>query len=98
MSSVSTPTEGTAVLFRRVERHFGTVKGSRRRRLNIVAGEFFAMLGPSGSGKTTCLRLIAGFDQPTAGHIEISAKPLKAFRPIAARLTPSSRTTPFFRI
>ena len=39
--------------------------------LDIVAGEFFAMLGPSGSGKTTCLRLIAGFDQPTAGHIEI---------------------------
>ena len=29
------------------------------------------MLGPSGSGKTTCLRLIAGFEQPTAGHIEI---------------------------
>ena len=29
------------------------------------------MLGPSGSGKTTCLRLIAGFDQPTGGHIEI---------------------------
>ena len=29
------------------------------------------MLGPSGSGKTTCLRLIAGFDQPTSGHIEI---------------------------
>ena len=31
-------------------------------------GEFFAMLGPSGSGKTTCLRLIAGFEQPTAGR------------------------------
>ena len=29
------------------------------------------MLGPSGSGKTTCLRLIAGFEQPTSGHIEI---------------------------
>ena len=29
------------------------------------------MLGPSGSGKTTCLRLIAGFEQPDAGHIEI---------------------------
>ena len=29
------------------------------------------MLGPSGSGKTTCLRLIAGFEQPTGGHIEI---------------------------
>ena len=39
--------------------------------LDIPPGEFFAMLGPSGSGKTTCLRLIAGFEQPTAGHIEI---------------------------
>jgi putative spermidine/putrescine transport system ATP-binding protein len=66
MSSVS-----TAVLFRRVERHFGAVKAVDGVDLNIVAGEFFAMLGPSGSGKTTCLRLIAGFDQPTAGHIEI---------------------------
>jgi putative spermidine/putrescine transport system ATP-binding protein len=39
--------------------------------LDVVPGEFFAMLGPSGSGKTTCLRLIAGFEQPTSGHIEI---------------------------
>jgi putative spermidine/putrescine transport system ATP-binding protein len=39
--------------------------------LDIAEGEFFAMLGPSGSGKTTCLRLIAGFEQPTSGHIEI---------------------------
>jgi putative spermidine/putrescine transport system ATP-binding protein len=39
--------------------------------LDIAPGEFFAMLGPSGSGKTTCLRLIAGFEQPSAGHIEI---------------------------
>jgi putative spermidine/putrescine transport system ATP-binding protein len=39
--------------------------------MTIGEGEFFAMLGPSGSGKTTCLRLIAGFDQPTSGHIEI---------------------------
>jgi putative spermidine/putrescine transport system ATP-binding protein len=39
--------------------------------LDIAPGEFFAMLGPSGSGKTTCLRLIAGFEQPTAGSISI---------------------------
>jgi putative spermidine/putrescine transport system ATP-binding protein len=71
MSSVSIPSEVTAVLFRRVERHFDAVKAVDGVDLNIVAGEFFAMLGPSGSGKTTCLRLIAGFDQPTAGHIEI---------------------------
>ena len=32
------------------------------------------MLGPSGSGKTTCLRLIAGFEQPTAGYVVIHGK------------------------
>ncbi|MFQ6550406.1 ABC transporter ATP-binding protein [Aestuariibius sp. 2305UL40-4] len=39
--------------------------------LEIGAGEFFAFLGPSGSGKTTCLRLIAGFEQPTYGTLSI---------------------------
>jgi putative spermidine/putrescine transport system ATP-binding protein len=61
----------TAVLFSRVSRHFGSVKAVDAVDLAIPEGEFFAMLGPSGSGKTTCLRLIAGFEQPTAGHIEI---------------------------
>ena len=37
--------------------------------LEIADGEFFSMLGPSGSGKTTVLRLIAGFEQPTAGAV-----------------------------
>jgi putative spermidine/putrescine transport system ATP-binding protein len=61
----------TAVSFQNVARHFGSVKAVDGVNLDIAAGEFFAMLGPSGSGKTTCLRLIAGFEQPTAGHIEI---------------------------
>jgi putative spermidine/putrescine transport system ATP-binding protein len=39
--------------------------------VDILDGEFFTMLGPSGSGKTTCLRLIAGFDTPTSGAIEL---------------------------
>src|SRR5580693_10677505 len=37
--------------------------------LMISSGEFFSLLGPSGCGKTTTLRLIAGFEQPTAGRI-----------------------------
>ena len=37
--------------------------------LNIKHGEFLTLLGPSGCGKTTLLRLIAGFEQPTAGAI-----------------------------
>jgi len=61
----------TAVLFAKVSRHFGPVKAVDAVDLAIPEGEFFAMLGPSGSGKTTCLRLIAGFEQPTEGHIEI---------------------------
>ncbi len=48
--------------------------------LDIYDGEFFSMLGPSGSGKTTTLRMIAGFELPTAGRIllhgeDVSAKP-----------------------
>ena len=60
-----------AVSFQGVSRHFGSVRAVDHVDLDIAPGEFFAMLGPSGSGKTTCLRLIAGFEQPTSGHIEI---------------------------
>ncbi len=40
--------------------------------LEIAEGEFFTMLGPSGSGKTTTLRMIAGFEEPTAGTVELA--------------------------
>ena len=60
-----------AVTFRSVSRHFGAVKAVDSVDLEIAEGEFFAMLGPSGSGKTTCLRLIAGFEQPDGGEISI---------------------------
>ena len=50
---------------------FGAVVAVDSLDLDIADGEFFSMLGPSGSGKTTVLRLIAGFDQPTAGTIEL---------------------------
>jgi putative spermidine/putrescine transport system ATP-binding protein len=67
MSTSSIP----AVRLTEVSRHFGDVKALDRIHLDIYDGEFFSMLGPSGSGKTTCLRLIAGFDQPTAGRVEL---------------------------
>ncbi|MGF7005609.1 ABC transporter ATP-binding protein [Aminobacter sp. BE322] len=60
-----------AVSFQKVSRHFGAVRAVDAVDLEIKPGEFFAMLGPSGSGKTTCLRLIAGFEQPTSGSISI---------------------------
>ncbi len=54
-----------------VSRLFGAVRALDDVSLTIASGEFFALLGPSGSGKTTCLRLIAGFDQPTAGKVTL---------------------------
>ena len=60
-----------AVRFSAVSRHFGDVKAVDNLTFDILDGEFFTMLGPSGSGKTTSLRLIAGFDQPTAGSIQL---------------------------
>ncbi|HKQ23338.1 MAG TPA: ABC transporter ATP-binding protein [Burkholderiales bacterium] len=62
---------GIAVRFAGVSRHFGDVRAVDGVSFEIHDGEFFSMLGPSGSGKTTCLRLIAGFEQPDAGNIVI---------------------------
>ena len=42
--------------------------------MEIADGEFFSMLGPSGCGKTTTLRMIAGFEEPTSGRIELAGK------------------------
>ena len=51
--------------------------------LDIAAGEFFTLLGPSGSGKTTTLRLIAGFERPDAGRIELDGVDVANLPPYA---------------
>jgi putative spermidine/putrescine transport system ATP-binding protein len=51
--------------------------------LDIRRGEFFTMLGPSGSGKTTTLRLIAGFELPDAGSVELAGRPVEHLPPYA---------------
>ena len=60
-----------AVEFHGVSRVYGAVRAVDDVSVTIHEGEFFSMLGPSGSGKTTCLRLIAGFEHPSAGSIRI---------------------------
>src|SRR4051794_4303073 len=49
--------------------------------LEIRRGEFFTLLGPSGSGKTTCLRMIAGFERPDAGSIELAGDDVSRLPP-----------------
>jgi putative spermidine/putrescine transport system ATP-binding protein len=63
-----------AVQLRGVVKHFGDVVAVAGVDLEIASGEFFAMLGPSGSGKTTILRMIAGFERPTAGTILLDGR------------------------
>ncbi|MEI7600266.1 MAG: ABC transporter ATP-binding protein [Aestuariivirga sp.] len=70
-----------AVSFQHVSRLFGQIRAVDDVSLDVPEGEFFAMLGPSGSGKTTCLRLIAGFEQPTSGHIEIFGETAEGLPP-----------------
>ena len=75
------PHMSSAVRFSNVSRRFGSVRAVDGVTLDIAPGEFFAMLGPSGSGKTTCLRLIAGFEQPDEGHIEIFGEDVSGVPP-----------------
>jgi putative spermidine/putrescine transport system ATP-binding protein len=70
-----------AIRFRGVSRSFGDVRAVDNVDLEILDREFFTMLGPSGSGKTTCLRLIAGFEAPDGGSIELFGRDVSSLPP-----------------
>src|SRR3954447_21631417 len=55
-----------------VRKTYGDVVAVDRVDLEVEPGEFFTLLGPSGSGKTTTLRMIAGFERPDEGRIELT--------------------------
>lgn len=67
--STQSPPLAAGVSIRGLSKSFGNVSAVADLSLDIPQGEFFSMLGPSGSGKTTALRLIAGFEPATSGHI-----------------------------
>jgi putative spermidine/putrescine transport system ATP-binding protein len=64
-----------------LEKRFGSFTAVDRISLDVRAGEFFTLLGPSGSGKTTTLRLIAGFERPDAGRVELTGADVAARPP-----------------
>ncbi len=69
-----------SIRFDNVNKSFGAknagVKVLENINLEIADKEFVAIVGPSGCGKTTCLRIVAGFEQPTSGVVSLNGKPV----------------------
>jgi putative spermidine/putrescine transport system ATP-binding protein len=63
--------DSVAIRLRGLVRRFGDVTAVDGVDLDVIDGEFLTLLGPSGSGKTTVLRMIAGFERPDAGTVEL---------------------------
>src|SRR5438552_703520 len=64
-----------------VRKSYGQVVAVAGVDLTVEEGEFFTLLGPSGSGKTTLLRLIAGFERPDTGRIELGGRDVTSTPP-----------------
>ena len=82
--AATTPAAESAVVLSRLRKEFpGTppVVAVDDIDLDIRDGEFFSMLGPSGSGKTTVLRMIAGFETPTSGRVELGGRDVTTTQP-----------------
>ncbi len=81
-SPAETP-DTPAIELHGVSKRFGSVVAVDGVDLAIRDGEFFSMLGPSGSGKTTVLRMIAGFEEPTGGHVVLGGEDVTGRPPYA---------------
>ena len=69
------------ISFKNVVKRFGTMTAVDNVSLDIMPGEFFALLGPSGCGKTTLLRMLAGFEVPSEGQVFIDGQDMGATPP-----------------
>lgn len=68
------PDQKPLIRFQNVTKKFGDFIAIDDLSLEIYEREFFALLGPSGCGKTTMMRMLAGFETPTSGSIELAGK------------------------
>ena len=68
------PNEKPLIRFQNVTKKFGEFVAIDDLTLDIYAQEFFALLGPSGCGKTTMMRMLAGFENPTKGKMELAGQ------------------------
>ncbi|WP_298841086.1 ABC transporter ATP-binding protein [uncultured Roseobacter sp.] len=75
------PSEEPLIRFRNVTKQFGDFTAIDDLTLDIFEREFFALLGPSGCGKTTMMRMLAGFETPTSGVIELAGQDIAPVPP-----------------
>lgn len=81
-TATTTPADARgAVVLSGITKYYGDQVAVDDLSLQIQPGEFLSLLGPSGCGKTTTLRMIAGFEQPDAGEIRISGRPVRGVPP-----------------
>ena len=69
------------VLITGVVKRFGALEAVSHVSLEVGKGEFFSLLGPSGCGKTTLLRVVAGFEQPDEGRVQIGGRDVTTIPP-----------------
>src|SRR5690348_3275451 len=62
-------------------KRYGDFHAVRDVSLEVADGEFVVLLGPSGCGKTTTLRMVAGFIEPTAGHVRLAGNDVTTLPP-----------------
>ncbi|HTU56655.1 MAG TPA: ABC transporter ATP-binding protein [Acetobacteraceae bacterium] len=74
------------LLIDRVSKRFGPVAALTEATLSLSEGEFVALLGPSGCGKTTLLRIVAGLESASAGHVRIGERDVTELPPRARGL------------
>ena len=73
--------EAPDIRLRSLRKTYGDVAAVDGIDLDVGRGEFFTLLGPSGSGKTTTLRMIAGFERPDGGEVELGGRDVSRLPP-----------------
>ena len=88
MNQVLNSTDNTPIIrLANIQKNYGIIEAIKSISMNIFPGEFLTLLGPSGCGKTTLLRVIAGFETPDSGMVEIDGKSMAG---IPANLRPTN--------